>query len=231
MPHECRQICSQDEFTVKVNGSFVRCLPCDKCHRGLGLFPVCGSDISLTQKIECKSCPPGKFSNTYDSAPCHKCHECVTHEVVAVNCTKLQDRNCSETCQKGYYFVKKAPHIHSCQRCSYCCFDGKDVIQEECVTQGLNASNQHCSQRADKKCAPKPMSVTNPEPTNLSWSSSTTHSPTNQKKNILTIVFGALAAMLLAALAGTILFRRRKGKQETPSQRDIVLHVETPSKC
>ena len=75
------------------------------------------------------------------------------------------------------------------------------------------------------------MSVTNPEPTNLSWSSSTTHSPTNQKKNILTIVFGALAAMLLAALAGTILFRRRKGKQETPSQRDIVVHVETPSKC
>ena len=75
------------------------------------------------------------------------------------------------------------------------------------------------------------MSVTNPEPTNLSWSSSTTDSPTIHKKNILTIVFGALAAMLLAALAGTILFRRRKGKQETPSQRDIVLHVETPSKC
>ena len=75
------------------------------------------------------------------------------------------------------------------------------------------------------------MSVTNPEPTNLSWSSSTTDSATNHKNNILTIVFGALAGMLLAALAGTMLFRWRKGKQETPSQRDIVLHVETPSKC
>ena len=218
MPLECRQICSPDAFTVKVNGSSGRCLSCDKCHPGLGLFLVCGSEISPTQNIECKPCPP-------------ECHECVTHEVVSVNCTKLSDRNCSGTCQKGYYFVKKAPHIHSCQQCSHCCFDGKDVIQEECVTQGLNATNQHCSQRGKKKCGPKPTSVTNPEPTNVSWSSSTTDSPTNYKTNTLTIVFGALAGMLLAALAGTILFRRRNGKQETPLQPEIVLHVQTPSKC
>lgn len=219
MPHECRQICSQDKYTLlKVNGSFDRCLPCDTCHPGLGLIPVCGSVISPTQKIECKPCPPGKFSDTYDSAPCQSCHECVTHEVVAVNCTKLSDRNCSETCQKGYYFVKKAPHIHSCQQCAYCCFDGKDVIQEECVTQGLNATNQHCSQRRDKKCAPKPMSMTNP----VSDEATTTVPPTNHKNNILTIVFGSLAAMSLA-LAGTILFRWRKGKRNT--------NTPTPSKC
>lgn len=82
------------------------------------------------------------------------------------------------------------------------------------------------------------MSVTNPEPTNLSWSSSTTDPPTNHKKNIFSKVFGALGGILLfAALAGTILFRLRKGKRNTdtptvrPSQPDIVLHVETPSKC
>ena len=247
LPHECRQICSQDEFTVKLNGSFVRCLPCDKCHPGLGLFPVCGSNISPTQQIGCKPCAPGKFSDTYDSAPCHECHECVTHEVVAVKCTKLADRNCSGTCQQGYYFVKKALHIHSCQQCSYCCFDGKDVIQEECVTQGLNATNQHCSQRRGKSCAPKPTSVTNLPSESISRSSSSSSTmdpPTDHENNILTIVFGSLSGMLLVALAGTILFKQRKRKHNTdtstarPSQANIV-HVngvdaqpktETPSK-
>ena len=211
------------------------------------MSPVCGSEISPTQKIECKPCPPGKFSNTYDSAPCQSCHECVTHEVVASNCTRLSDRKCSGTCRKGYYFVKKAPHIHSCQQCSYCCFDGKDVIQEECVTQGLNATNRHCSQQKSKKCAPKPRPATNlpsestsrssPSSTSSSSSllssSSTTGPPKNHKNNILKIVVGVLVGVV-AALVGTIFYFCRwiKAKLETntpkasgPSQANNILPI------
>lgn len=60
--------------------------------------------------------------------------------------------------------------------------------------------------------------MTNP----VSDEATTTVPPTNHKNNILTIVFGTLTAMSLA-LAGTILFRWRKGKRNT--------NTPTPSKC
>ena len=118
--------------------------------------------------------------------------------------------------------------------------------------QGLNATNQHCSQQKSKKCAPKPRPATNlssestsrssPSSTSSSSSllssSSTTGPSKNHKNNTLKIMFGVLAAIGLAGmglagiglavLVGTIYFnRRRRANNILP----INGETERPSKC
>ena len=149
-----KEICGQNKYTVTYsNGSFFKCLNCATCHSGYGLYPLCGTPITYpANNIHCKPCPNGTFSDRLDSAPCHSCQDCGEHEIIAAPCTKDSDRKCNGTCEKGYFFAKKAPH--DCQQCSYCCFDGKDDEQPECIKQGLNATGRHCSGRLDKQCAP-----------------------------------------------------------------------------
>ena len=155
---ECSgQICPTDHYTVTwSNNRFKDCLKCDKCHPGFGLYPKCGSSVTYPVKgIGCVPCVNGKtFSNDYNSAPCISCHGCVKHEIVAASCTRSSDTKCNGTCIQGYYYTKKPRH--DCLRCSYCCFDGKDEIQQECVNQGLNTVKQHCIHRMDKTCGPNP---------------------------------------------------------------------------
>ena len=80
---------------------------------------------------------------------------------MAANCTRSSDTKCNGTCIQGYYYTKKPRH--DCLRCAYCCFDGKDEIQQECVNQGLNTVKQHCSHRMDKICVPDPTTMIIPE--------------------------------------------------------------------
>lgn len=81
-------------------------------------------------------------------------------------CNSQTDTNCSGTCDIGYYFAKDASH--ACHECSYCCSDGKDEVQHECVRHGLKARNQHCSRRVDKNCDPELSSGNNNEKKGLS---------------------------------------------------------------
>ena len=219
------------------------CLSCEKCHPGFGLSPVCGNRIKFPpENIACHPCPSGTFSDKADSAPCQNCQKCVAYEIVASNCTRYSDRNCSGTCTKGYYFAKRA--LHNCQQCSHCCNDGKDEIQLECVNQGLNARNQHCSPRPDKKCGPEPTPVTTPEPitspapattqlprttlahrtTNPSayyvhpTNSSAWHDqPANHRNGgIIIMVLGVLVGVLLVALVVVaVLYKRNKVRAAT----------------
>ncbi|XP_020604602.1 uncharacterized protein LOC110043488 isoform X2 [Orbicella faveolata] len=151
---QCKTICKKDQYTVlNSDGSFKRCLNCLTCHPGRGLDPPCGSHIQDPPNPDCVACPAGKFSDELDSAPCHSCQKCVAYEIITAPCTNRSNRICSGTCEAGYFYSKK-DSTHSCQKCSYCCFDGKDEEISECANQGLKASKQYCRPRPDKDCSP-----------------------------------------------------------------------------
>ena len=143
------------------NGTFKQCLLCAECQPGRGLYPAekCGSIVKYPVKThECKKCESGKtFSDTYDSSGCKVCHSCAEHEVVAQNCSVSSDTKCNKTCHSDYFFSKLQ---QDCKRCSYCCLDGKDEEQPQCINKGLKAANRYCSPRPDRTCTPLIISTT-----------------------------------------------------------------------
>ena len=135
------------------NGTFKECLHCEHCHPGRGLYPhKCGGTVTFPVIIECKKCDSGKtFSDTYDSSSCRRCQLCAEHEVVKKDCTLSSDTKCNKTCNSDYFFSKLQ---QVCKRCSYCCLDGKDEEQPQCINKGLKAANRYCSPRPDRTCTP-----------------------------------------------------------------------------
>ena len=161
--------CASNKLTVQwSNGTIKECLHCEKCQPGRGLYPhKCGDTVIFPVKIECKKCDSGKtFSDKYDSGSCKLCHLCAEFESVTKICTPSSDTECNKTCNHGYFFSKPQ---QVCKMCSYCCLDGKDEKQPQCINQGLTAVNQYCSPRPDRTCTPSTPtgSVISPE----SWSS------------------------------------------------------------
>ncbi|KAL9971607.1 hypothetical protein ACROYT_G017791 [Oculina patagonica] len=228
---QCQAICKADQFTIVTsNDSFLRCLNCATCHPGRGLNPTCGSRITHPPHIECEDCPSGTFSDKYDSAPCHSCQHCAEHEKLTATCTSTSDRICNGTCEKGYFFAN--PH-NNCEQCSYCCFDGRDQEQPECIKQGLNATGRHCSGRLDKQCGPPPTTVVTTKRTTVTHLpptthqipstntttpalanviSSPTHPPTKHHYYTATIVLSVLGGLLLAALVVGAIIHQRKSQ-------------------
>lgn len=213
-------ICGKEQYTV-TNGSLSYCLNCDKCHPGYGLHPVCGQTITHPpSNIGCKPCPNEMFSGELDSAPCHSCQQCAMLEIVAAPCTRSSDRICNGTCEKGYFFSKKVPRI--CQQCSYCCFDGKDEEQLECVKQGFNATGRHCSARLDKYCVPRlspsTTAVTNKETATLASSISHPTNPQVGNHSAIIIALCVLAGLVLTALivGATRYMYKKKRTQNIP---------------
>ena len=213
-------ICGTDQYTV-TNGSSSYCLNCAKCHPGYGLHPVCGQTITHPpSNIGCKPCPNETFSSELDSGPCHSCHQCAELEIVAAPCTRISDRICNGTCEQGYFFAKKV--LHTCQQCSYCCFDGKDEEQPECVKQGLNATGRHCSGRPDKQCSPllSSTATVTTQGTSVTHLPSTTHSSVSQPTkhhigNPVVIVTSVLSGLFLAALiVAAMLYMCKKKKKQ-----------------
>ncbi|XP_068702578.1 uncharacterized protein [Montipora foliosa] len=156
---ECIQQCEPNFFYVTwPNGSFKDCLHCSPCHPGWGLYPNCGEHITYPPTdIHCKKCVYGKtFSEVYDYSGCKSCHNCAEHEIVTKNCTRESDTVCSGTCIQGYFYRNST---RDCQKCSYCCNDGKDDEQQECLEQGLKATHRYCAPRPDKRCGPAPTSL------------------------------------------------------------------------
>ncbi len=208
LPIQGQTVCNNEQYTVvDSDDSFVRCLNCDTCHPGRGLYPPCGSRILERSNIECKDCPSEKFSSEYDSAPCHNCQKCAKHEIIAAPCTNMSDRICNGTCEKGYFYSKK-DSTHSCQKCAYCCFDGKDEEISECVNQGLNVSKQHCRPRPDKDCSPVPSSTS---PTGLASGTKASKSGSPSKTTIIAGVIGSVVFVALVVLF-VHLYRRKKHK-------------------
>ena len=146
--------CALGQMTVQwLNGTFKECLHCEHCHPGRGLYPhKCGDTVTFPPQIECKKCESGKtFSDAYDSSRCKLCHSCAEHEVVTKTCTLTSDTKCSKTCNSEYFFSSSQ---QVCKKCSYCCLDGKDEEQPQCINKGLKAANRYCSPRPDRTCTP-----------------------------------------------------------------------------
>lgn len=123
-------------------------------------------------------------------------------------CNSQSDANCSQTCDSGYYFARDVSQ--SCHKCSYCCDDEKDEEQFDCVRQGLKRSNQHCSHRVDKNCAPDLS-------TDISSSSGDRRKQVDLGK-ILAIIFGALAGIATVIL---VVCAIRKRRQSSPQGHDV----------
>lgn len=135
------------------------------------------------------------------------------------NCSSQSDTNCSGTCDSGYYFAKDASH--ACHECSYCCSDEKDAVQPECVRQGLEARNQHCSRRSDKNCDP------------AQSTKNTTDNPEKQGDSksgkSLAITFGVLGGVALVAFFICALLRwKRRSRSDEGQIREQAREHETP---
>lgn len=201
----CEPICKSDEYTIVTsNNSFVRCLTCLTCHPGRGLYPLCGKRIQDKSIIDCKDCPTEKFSSKLNSAPCNNCKQCAMHEIVTAPCTNSSDRVCSGTCKKGYFYSQK-DSTHSCQKCSHCCYDGKDEEVTDCANQGLNASKQHCRPRPDKNCSPVLSPTDHASGTNASKTSGI----------IIGVISGVVLFIAVVLLIILFLYRRKKNQQVT----------------
>ena len=178
----------------------MRCLTCGQCPPGLGLHPPCGTQLTKKSKIFCKECPSGRFSAEFDSSSCKNCQQCAPHEIASASCTKVSDTSCNKTCDKGYFFVEVS---HSCQQCSYCCFDQKDEPQPECIKHGFNATGQYCGTRLDKTCTPV-------HPTTRTTLSTTV----TRMTQYTTIVIGVLASIFVTVpVFGFLCWRIRRKRQ------------------
>ena len=200
-------------MTVKwLNGTFKECLNCADCHPGHGLYPhKCGGTVTFPAIIECKKCEIGKtFSDTYDTSSCKFCHLCAEHEVVTQKCTLSSDTKCNKTCNSGYFFSKLQ---QDCKRCSYCCLDGKDEEQPQCINEKLKAANRYCSPRPDRTCNPRiPV-------TSESKSSPNNTKPTSQRNG--KIEWPIMLCVGIGLLLGLIIFfcclwrkTRNRGNQQ-----------------
>ena len=192
--------CGSGQITVQVpNGTFTECLNCVECHPGFGLYPhKCGDTITFPAKVECKKCESGKtFSDTYDTSSCKLCQSYAEHEVVAKNCTPSSDAECKEACNHGYFFSKPQ---HVCKMCSYCSLDGKDEVQQQCISQGLKAVHRYCSRRPDCTC----------NPSTPTCSVISTESSSSSKHPIVTIVSIIIGSLLVFIILGAIYFQRKK---------------------
>ena len=173
----------------------------------------------------------GTFSAKLDSFSCKNCQQCAPHEIVSANCTKVSDTSCNKTCAKGYFFAEVS---HSCQQCSYCCFDKKDEPQPECIKHGFNATGQYCSIRLDKTCAPVPPTTRTTLPTIVTHDHDKSSPPATSRivprdttkgssQNTITTVFGVLAFIFAFAvlIVGFLCWRiRRKATQSMSGVND-----------
>ena len=212
--------CASNKLTVQwSNGTFKECLLCKECQLGSGLYPhKCGDTVTFPADIKCKNCESGKrFSDTSDTSECKLCHSCAEHEIVKKNCTPKSDTECNKTCNHGYFFSKS----HNCKLCSYCCLDGQDEEQQQCVNQGFKAINRHCSPRPDSTC--NPSSPTDSViSTVLSSSPKHLNEPTPQQHNakIALIVSGVFLFVFIVLPA--ICFQKKKSRRRRNRDRNLV---------
>ena len=108
-----------------------QCLDCPSCPAGSEPSVPCGTKIENWTDIHCVPCQIGKtYSDKYDKAHCKPCTVCSTGKAILKNCTLQSNSKCSR-CKKGYYYK---PLSFSCDPCSECCGDEKDLVESECIS-------------------------------------------------------------------------------------------------
>lgn len=112
----------------------------------------------------------------------------------------------------GYFYSKK-DSTHSCQKCAYCCFDGKDEEISECTNQGLNASKQHCRPRPDKDCSPVSSVIS---PTIHTTGTEASRNGSSITGGVIGGVFGGVGFIGVIVIALCLHLCRRKKKTGVP---------------
>ncbi|XP_074620483.1 uncharacterized protein LOC141879205 isoform X2 [Acropora palmata] len=212
--------CASGQMTVQwPNGTFKQCLHCEQCHPGRGLYPhKCGDTVTFPAKIECKKCDSGKtYSDTYDSSRCKLCHSCAEHEDVTKNCTLSSDTKCNKTCNSDYFFNKPQ---QGCKRCSYCCLDGKDEEQPQCINKGLKAVNRYCSPRPDHSCNPS-TPTGSVIPTESRSSPKHLNEPTSQQNGKIVWILSCVGTGFLLGLIILLCYLWRKTRNRRNGQNNV----------
>ena len=106
-------ICGKNQYTiVHSTGTVQSCLSCETCHKGLGLYPECGSTLlGRPITIECRPCKPGTFSSEYDSSPYKGCHQCAEYQIEKAECTNRSDTVCTVCSEKFLLFCIFWVHV------------------------------------------------------------------------------------------------------------------------
>ena len=206
----CQTKCGIQQNIIPISGSkgyTYKCADCPVCPAGWGASVPCGGVLdSYKPRVECHLCVRGEtFSDGYNSEYCKPCTICGFGREEKQNCTPTQDTVCG-ACKPGFY---SDAFTTMCHECSWCCSDDKDIIEAQCLTQGMPA---------EKRCKRNLRSVNECYKLNLkSKSNSTTEANLNNESHAhgmivgLTIVLNFIA---ITVIISTILcwkyFPRRK---------------------
>lgn len=141
----CRPRCTDKQYIIVTETLSQTCFDCPHCGVGQGLYPKCQSVLSSKKKSKCQSCILGKnYSDTTDSSSCKPCKVCGVGKKIERSCNATYDTLCGD-CDHGFYNESVGDNKEiNCQRCSYCCGDGKDIVIPECKAQGM-PKNMQCS--------------------------------------------------------------------------------------
>ncbi|KXJ25854.1 tumor necrosis factor receptor superfamily member 16 [Exaiptasia diaphana] len=150
-----RVLCAANEIAVwKKNTNNTVCQVCPKCRRAHGLNHACGTVLKtkdLTSPIRCERCIKGRtYSPKKSTDMCKLCTICQENREVERRCTRRNDTICGK-CKKKHYEERHDFGFNSCEKCSQCCGDGKDKIEQQCVDQGL-PSDKVCSYLDAERC-------------------------------------------------------------------------------
>ncbi|EDO45712.1 predicted protein [Nematostella vectensis] len=150
----CKAIqCTFDQYKVFHTNGTIFCKNCPFCPEGQGVEPLCGSDITPNIKPRCVNCVEGiNFSASYDQEQCRPCYQC-DNQLVSKECTVTSNRVCLNKCKpkSGMYFDIL---YQVCEPCSWCCGDANDVVEQDCIDQGL-PPKKRCNLDGKKRCTPK----------------------------------------------------------------------------
>ncbi|XP_022798274.1 uncharacterized protein LOC111336429 isoform X2 [Stylophora pistillata] len=145
-------VCQYNQNALETrNGGFV-CLDCLKCPPGMGVTIPCGNKIPYGASVECRTCNPGYYSDSYSPESCKPCVTCGPNEIMVTACTETSDTRCKcKPCPEGYY---QNQTLSKCLPCSGCCLDGLDVVVPQCLKQGMPRA-QACRYHKKKPCSAK----------------------------------------------------------------------------
>ncbi|XP_048589275.1 uncharacterized protein LOC5517722 [Nematostella vectensis] len=150
----CKAIqCTFDQYKVFHTNGTIYCKICPFCPEGQGVEPLCGSDITPNIEPRCVKCVEGiNFSGSYDQEQCRPCYQC-DNQLVSKECTVTSNRVCLNKCKpkSGMYFDIL---YQVCEPCSWCCGDANDVVEQDCIDQGL-PPKKRCNLDGKKRCTPK----------------------------------------------------------------------------
>ncbi|KXJ17429.1 uncharacterized protein LOC110233990 [Exaiptasia diaphana] len=172
--------CTVNQYK-RVSGGKVTCIDCPLCPAGYGLRYQCGTTLPDHGKIKCDPCIKGvNYSIEYNHEQCKPCSAYCSDDQVTT-CTTDSKPICQPQCKSKENYYQNSSN--DCQKCSRCCGDRNDVVENECIKKGMPLE-QRCSIHRKKKCTPT-LGTGTPNVTQTNSSVSTTstivYSSTTQK--------------------------------------------------